>query len=70
MQYDLYLNDEHIGGISAFGLAAQAWVVGYTFRYPHLGTKREFVVDDEVIPECGRIRANVAVIQNAPGGHG
>ena len=62
MQIDLYLNNEHIGGISAIGPAAQRWVVGYTFPYPHIGAKREFVVE-EPIPEGGRIRANVLIVE-------
>ncbi len=33
VQYDLYLDDEHIGGISAIGPDIDAWVVGYTLSY-------------------------------------
>ena len=62
MQYDLYCGDNHIGGISAIGRAAQRWVVGHVFQYPHLGAKREFVVE-QLIPEGGRIRANVLIIE-------
>ena len=60
----LYLNDTHVGGISAIGLAEQAWVVGYRLRYPHIGAKEEFIVE-ELIRKGGRIRANVAVIQQS-----
>ena len=62
MQYDLYLNDTHVGGISAIGLAEQAWVVGHRFRYPHLGAKEEFIVA-ELIREGGRFRANVLIVE-------
>ena len=62
MQYDLYLNDTHVGGISAIGLAEQAWVVGHRFRYPHLGAKEEFIVS-ELIREGGRFRANVLIVE-------
>jgi len=62
MQYDLYMNDVHIGGVSAIGLAQQAWVVGYRFPYPHLGAKEEFIVQ-ELIREGGRFRANVLIVQ-------
>ena len=33
MQYDLYLNDTHVGGISVIGAARDAWVVGHKFVY-------------------------------------
>lgn len=62
MQFDLYLEGEHIGGISAIGLAEQAWVVGYRFRYPHLGAKEQFIVE-ELIREGGRFRANVLIVE-------
>ena len=63
MQYDLYLNDTHVGGISAIGLAEQAWVVGHRFRYPHLGAKEEFIVE-ELIREGGQFRANVLIVES------
>ena len=44
MQYDLFLAETHIGGISAIGDAALLWVEGYQFRYPYHGKKREFMV--------------------------
>ena len=44
MQYDLFLAESHIGGISAIGAAAQLWVEGYQFSYPYKGQKREFLV--------------------------
>lgn len=63
MQYDLYLNDTYVGGISAIGLAEQAWVVGHRFRYPHLGTKEGFIVE-ELIREGGWFRANVLIVES------
>ena len=62
MQYDLYLNDTHVGGISAIGLAEQAWVVGRRFRYPHLGAKEEIIVD-ELNRDGGRFRVNVLIVE-------
>ena len=35
MQYDLFLSETHIGGISAIGDAALLWVEGYQFSYPY-----------------------------------
>lgn len=58
MQYDLYLDGEHMGGISAIGANEQAWVVGHTFSYPYLGKKRDFVVE-RLTPEGGRIRVDL-----------
>ena len=58
MQYDLYLDDKHMGGISAIGSTEQAWVVGYTFSYPYQGKKRDFVVK-RLTPESGRIRVDL-----------
>lgn len=58
MQYDLYLDGEHMGGISAIGANEQAWVVGHTFSYPYLGKKRDFVVE-RLAPEGGRIRVDL-----------
>ena len=58
MQYDLYLDGEHMGGISAIGAAENAWVVGHTFSYPHQGKKRDFIVQ-RLTPEGGRIRADL-----------
>ena len=57
MQYDLYLDGEHIGGISAIKAAAQAWAVGYKFVYPFKGA-REFVVD-RLTPEGGRMQVDL-----------
>ena len=39
-----------------------AWVVGHRFRYPHLGSKEEFIVE-ELIREGGRVRANVLIVE-------
>ena len=58
MQYDLYLDGEHVGGISAIGANKQAWVVGHTFSYPYQGKKREFVVERLTL-EGGRVRVNL-----------
>ena len=58
MQYDLYLDGEHMGGISAIGANKQAWVIGRTFSYLYQGKKREFVVD-RLTPEGGRIRVDL-----------
>ena len=58
MQYDLYLDGELIGGISAIGAAAQAWIVGYKFFYPYNGAKRQFIVE-RLTPEGGRVRAKL-----------
>ncbi len=58
MQYDLYLDDEHMGGISAIGAAEGLWVEGYTFSYPYQGKKREFVVE-RLTPEGGRVRVDL-----------
>ena len=63
MQYDLFLNDTHVGGISAIGLAEQAWVVGHPFREQHLGAKEEFIVE-KLIRVGGRFRANVLIIES------
>ena len=62
MQIDIYLNNEHVGGISAIGLAEQVWEVGYTFPYPHLGARQVFMVE-ELIPVGERLRANVVVVK-------
>ena len=58
VQYDLYLDHEHIGGISAIGDAMTAWAVGHRFLYPYQGEKREFIVD-QLTPENGRMRADL-----------
>ncbi len=58
MQYDLYLDDKHMGGISAIGSAEQLWVVGYTFSYPYQGKRRDFAVM-RLTPEGGRIRVDL-----------
>ncbi len=58
MQYDLYLDDQHVGGISAIGAVEQLWVVGYTFSFPYQGKKREFVVE-RLTPEGGRVRVDL-----------
>ena len=57
MQYDLYLGGDHIGGISAIGGAAKAWV-GHTVSYPYQGKKRDFVIE-LLTPEGGRIRVDL-----------
>ena len=62
MHVDIFLNNKRVGGISAIGLAEQAWVVGYRFRYPHLGAKEEFIVA-ELVREGGRFRANVLIVE-------
>jgi len=58
VQYDLYLEGEHIGGISSIGEAMAAWAVGRTFQYPYQGKKQEFVVE-RLTPEGGRMRADL-----------
>ena len=58
MQYDLYLDDKHLGGISAIGAAEKTWVIGHTFSYPYQGKKRDFVVE-RLTPESGRIRVDL-----------
>ena len=58
MQYDLYLDDKHMGGISAIGAVEQLWVVGYTFSFPYQGKKRDFVVE-LLTPEGGRIQVDL-----------
>ena len=58
MQYDLYLDDKHLGGISAIGAGEQAWVVGYAFSYPFQGKKRDFAAE-RLTPEGGRIRVDL-----------
>ena len=58
MQYDLFLDDEHMGGISAIGAAEEFWVVGHTFSYPYPGKKGDFLVE-RLTPEGGHIRVDL-----------
>ena len=44
MQYDLYLSETYIGGISAIGDVALRWVEGYQLSYPYQGKIRDFMV--------------------------
>ena len=62
MQFDLYFEGKHIGGISAIGAANDAWVVGHTVSYPYMGKHREFVVE-KLTPEGVRVRVDLGVIQ-------
>ena len=62
VQYDLYLDDEHIGGISVIGEAKNVWWVGHKFSYPWKGSKPEFVLE-RLTPEGGRVRADLFILE-------
>ena len=65
MQYDLFLAETHVGGISAIGAAALLWVEGYQFAYPYKGQKRKFLVQS-LTPVGTRIKVELKLLAEEP----